>query len=204
MLGTLISNISNHSIIAEHYSLTSSTSRSSQTTRWPFFDTSYICYIHSILQATSSGSFGDADIFNRNEKAAQRVSFRAGYPADVHADIPADVRGQKLRSGPQEILEKTSISVRTSMTRRRGRPWPQGGFKNFGQKNFGLNFRSLIFNRFADIGDRDLTTTFSKRLAIRMTSTSQSFAPYTSRQTSGAALTAATSPQWSQDTKVST
>ena len=36
----------------------------------------------------------------RNEKAAQRVSFGAGYPADVHANIPADVRGQKLRSGP--------------------------------------------------------------------------------------------------------
>ena len=29
------------------------------------------------------------------------------------------------------------------MTRRRGRPRPQGIFKNFGQKNFGLNFRSL-------------------------------------------------------------
>ena len=40
-------------------------------------------------------------IFFRNEKAAQRVSFGAGYPADVHADIPADIRGQKLRSGPR-------------------------------------------------------------------------------------------------------
>ena len=31
------------------------------------------------------------------------------------------------------------------MTRRRGRPWLQGGVqKNFGQKNFGLNFRSLF------------------------------------------------------------
>ena len=29
------------------------------------------------------------------------------------------------------------------MTRSRGRPRPQGIFKNFGQKNFGLNFRSL-------------------------------------------------------------
>ena len=37
----------------------------------------------------------------RNEKAAQRVSFGAGYPADIHADIPADVRGQNLRSGPR-------------------------------------------------------------------------------------------------------
>ena len=36
----------------------------------------------------------------RNENAAQRASFGAGYPVDVHADIPADVRGQKLRSGP--------------------------------------------------------------------------------------------------------
>ena len=58
-----------------------------------------------------------------NEKAAQRVSFGAGCPADVHADIPADVRGQKLRSGPWNP-GKTSMSVRTSMIRRRGRPWP--------------------------------------------------------------------------------
>ena len=57
----------------------------------------------------------------KNEKAAQRVSFGAGYPADVHADIPADVPGQKLRSSPRNPA-KTSISVRTSMTRRRGRP----------------------------------------------------------------------------------
>ena len=35
----------------------------------------------------------------RNEKAAQKLSFGAGYPADVHADIPADVRGQKFWSG---------------------------------------------------------------------------------------------------------
>ena len=62
----------------------------------------------------------------RNEKAAQRLSFGAGYPADVHADIPADVRGQKLWSGPGNP-GKTSISVRTSMTRRRGRPRPEGG-----------------------------------------------------------------------------
>ena len=57
----------------------------------------------------------------RNEKAAQRVSFGAGYPADVHADIPADVQGQKLRSGPRN-RGKTSALVRTSMTRRRRRP----------------------------------------------------------------------------------
>ena len=78
----------------------------------------------------------------RKGKVAQRVSFGAGYPADVHADIPADVRGQKIRSGPRN-LGKTNMSARTSMTRRRGRPWPQGVQKNFGQKNFGLNFRSL-------------------------------------------------------------
>ena len=81
--------------------------------------------------------------FFRHEKAAQRVSFGAGYPADVHADIPADVRWQNLRSGPWKSWKtQASISVRTSMTRRRGRPWIQGGFKNFGQKNFGLNFRT--------------------------------------------------------------
>ena len=73
------------------------------------------------------------------------VSFGAGYPADVHADILADVRGQKLRSGPRNP-GKISISVRTSLTRRRGRPRPKGVKKNFGQKNFGLNFRSLFLN----------------------------------------------------------
>ena len=57
----------------------------------------------------------------RNEEAAQRVSVGVGYPTDVHADIPVDVRGQKLRSGPLNP-GKTSMSVRTSMTRRRGRP----------------------------------------------------------------------------------
>ena len=41
-----------------------------------------------------------------NEKAAQRVRFWAGCPADVHADIPADVRGQKLRSGPRNPEKK--------------------------------------------------------------------------------------------------
>ena len=72
----------------------------------------------------------------------QRVSFGAGYPADVHADIPADVRGQKLRSGPRNPGKQAF---------RCGRPWPEGADvqlpwavqKNFGQKNFGLNFCSL-------------------------------------------------------------
>ena len=53
----------------------------------------------------------------RNEKEAQRVSFGAGYPADVHADIPADVRGQKLRSGPRNPGKKAF---------RCGHPWPEG------------------------------------------------------------------------------
>ena len=57
------------------------------------------------------------------EKAAQRVSFGAGYPADVHADVTVDLRdkhfGQAL-----EILEKNKHfgvdvydpKARTSMT----------------------------------------------------------------------------------------
>ena len=40
-----------------------------------------------------------------NEKAAQRVSFWAAYPADVYADIPADVRGQNFGQA-LKILEK--------------------------------------------------------------------------------------------------
>ena len=61
----------------------------------------------------------------RNEKAAQRVSFGAGYPADVHADIPADVRGQELRSGPRKAGKNKHFGAdihdpkaRTSMTAR--------------------------------------------------------------------------------------
>ena len=88
----------------------------------------------------------------RNEKAAQRVSFGAGYPADVHADIvAADVRGQKLLSGPQ-IPGKTSMSVRTSMTRRRGRPWEQGGSESFGQETSGWIFVPYQLSRNYRVG----------------------------------------------------
>ena len=67
----------------------------------------------------------------KNEKAAQRVSFGVGYPAD-HAGIPADVQGRKLRSSPRNPgTKKTSILVRTSMARRRGRQWPHGGSKKY-------------------------------------------------------------------------
>ena len=55
-----------------------------------------------------------------------------GHPGVLCADIPAQNFG------------KASIWARTSMARRRGRPRPQDIFKNFGQKNFGLNFRSLL------------------------------------------------------------
>ena len=75
----------------------------------------------------------------RNEKSAQRVSFGAGYPADIRADIPADVRGQKLRSGPRNP-GKTSISVRTSRTRRRGRPRFQGGLKKLRSEKLRAEF----------------------------------------------------------------
>ena len=38
-------------------------------------------------------------VMNQERKVSPRISFGAGYPADVHADIPADVRGsKKLRS----------------------------------------------------------------------------------------------------------
>ena len=57
--------------------------------------------------------------------------------------IRAAVLGQKLRAGPRN-LGKTSIWVWTSLTRTRGRPWPQAvQKKKFGQINFGLIFRSL-------------------------------------------------------------
>ena len=64
-------------------------------------------------------------------------------------DIPRTSRGHlrgypgpKLRSGPSKPWSNKHFGA-TCMTRRRGRPRPQGTSKNFGQKNFGLNFRSL-------------------------------------------------------------
>ena len=71
----------------------------------------------------------------RNEKAAQRVSFGAGYPADVHADIPADVRGAKTSVKPSKSWKNKHFGADVQVQ------------KNFGQKNFGLNFRSLNSQR---------------------------------------------------------
>ena len=68
------------------------------------------CVIHNSLRLMIS--FGARF---RNAKTVQRVGFGAGYPVDVHADIPADVRGQKLRL---EILEKQACRCR--------RPQPEG------------------------------------------------------------------------------
>ena len=48
------------------------------------------------------------------KKAAQRVRFGAGYPADVHADIPEDVRGKKTSVKPSNSLKKQAFG--------RGRP----------------------------------------------------------------------------------
>ena len=56
---------------------------------------------------------------------------------------PSGRLGAKTSVKPSKSWKKASISVRTSMTRRHGRPWVLGVHKNFGQKNFGLYFRSL-------------------------------------------------------------
>ena len=63
----------------------------------------------------------------RNEKAAQRVSSGAGYPADVRADIRADVWGQSLVR-PSKSWESKPVradihdpEVRTSMTPERSK-----------------------------------------------------------------------------------
>ena len=77
-----------------------------------------------------------------NEKSAQRASFWGGHPADIRGSFPR-ISQPKTSVRVVKIPEKTSISVRTSMTRIRGCPRPQGTSKNFGQKTFGLNFRSL-------------------------------------------------------------
>ena len=78
----------------------------------------------------------------KNEKSAQRGRFAGGHPADIRGVIRADVPAQNFGEAGQN-RGKTSILARTSMTRRRGRPRPRGISKNFGQKNLGLNFRSL-------------------------------------------------------------
>ena len=78
----------------------------------------------------------------KNEKSAQRGSFWDGYPADIRGSF-ARISWPKTSVRGTQNAGKTSTWARTSMTRRRGRPRPQGTSKNFGQKNFGLNFRSL-------------------------------------------------------------
>ena len=87
------------------------------------------------------------DHYFRNEKAAQKVSFGAGNPVDVHADIPADVRGQKLRSSPPNPGKKQEI--------RCGYPWPEGAdvrapkgpkIEKFQDLRPGLKFSSEIEN----------------------------------------------------------
>ena len=78
----------------------------------------------------------------KNEKSAQRGSFRAGYPADIQGSF-ARISWPKTSVRALKMLEKHAFG--------RGYPWPEGadvhnpkGFsKNFGQKNFGLNFCSL-------------------------------------------------------------
>ena len=79
---------------------------------------------------------------NQERKISPKRKFSGrtsrGHPGVIRADIP----GQNFGQGPRNT-GKTNISARTSVTRRRGRPRPQGVSKNFGQKNFGLNFRSL-------------------------------------------------------------
>ena len=75
------------------------------------------------------GSIGNPwdlpQIHQEHGKAAQRESFGAGYPADIFADIRADVRDRKELSPPSLEAQGKSL-VQTSLTRRRGRPWPEG------------------------------------------------------------------------------
>ena len=108
---------------------------------------------HDLQSKLTSGSFKWARRHhpNRNccqeRKCSQKSKFGAGYPVDVHAHIPVDVRGKNFVQA-FEVPEKRhafrcgrprpeGAESRTSMTMT---PW---GFKNFGQKSFGLNFRFL-------------------------------------------------------------
>ena len=53
-------------------------------------------------------AFCAAEIY---EQAAQRASFGAGHPADVHVDIPADSGGKNFGQA-LEILEKQACRCR--------------------------------------------------------------------------------------------
>ena len=79
----------------------------------------------------------------RNETAAQRVSSGAGYPADVHADIPADVWWQKLRSGPRNPGKNKPSGADIHDPKAQTSTSPGGFQKNFGQKTFAPYKRPL-------------------------------------------------------------
>ena len=82
-------------------------------TRWAVWGGVYSCFVSMLVGLKANGcthcrlklaqnqpKLAWLGIKIKNEKAAQRASLEAGYPADVHADITADVQGQKLRSNP--------------------------------------------------------------------------------------------------------
>ena len=91
----------------------------------------------------------------RNGKAAQRVSFGAGYPADVHADVPADVRGKNFGQA-LEIPEKQAFWFRSRPGKPNQRKGQNEKFMNFAhfcefwcfslgkQARFTLNFCSAM------------------------------------------------------------
>ena len=62
--------------------------------------------------------------FIRNGKVAQRASFWAGHLADIHTDIRTDVRTENYSPHRPELAKIRFFFVRTSLTWRRGCPWP--------------------------------------------------------------------------------
>ena len=105
------------------------------------------------IQVTKSLLIVYDPVILRNEKPAQRVSFGSGYPANVHADIPADVLGQKLRSGPRNPGKNKLVRADIHDPKARTVHHPRAVQKNLGQKNFGLNFHSLKL-WFPNLGSR--------------------------------------------------
>ena len=91
------------------------------------------------LESDQRSDFGGFSPECQERKISPKRKFSGqisrGHPGVIHADIPAQNFGQ----GPRNP-GKTSIWARTSTTRRRGRPRPQGIFKNFGQKNIWAEF----------------------------------------------------------------
>ena len=66
----------------------------------------------------------------RNVNAAKRVSYEAGYPADVHVDIPADIRELKTLVRPSKNTKNKTFRCEHPRPEGTDVRDPRGVFKN--------------------------------------------------------------------------